>query len=249
MKKSAMIMAAGAATLLAAASANAAWLSENGVTVYTNQVNWEAAVAANNRVVQTLETTAGNMALANEVSSPPGDNTNLGKTLTFDKANTGFDTTFSLYASSGVSGNGFVYNDDEGSGVVWPDVLSVGDIDNAENDNVKLNILSGASVYATGFDIIDNEFGTDEGLYIYDSSNTLIADFNTEPLVGGNGSTLFLGVVSTTEIGQMFFDEAETGDDMGIANIKIDAIPEPATLGMLGLFGGAIFGIRRIFLI
>ena len=30
-------------------------------------------------------------------------------------------------------------------------------------------------------------------------------------------------------------------------SVTMDAIPEPGTLGLLGIFGGAVFGIRRIF--
>ena len=40
-----------------------------------------------------------------------------------------------------------------------------------------------------------------------------------------------------------------TGSDGGVDKIATSAIPEPATLGLVGLFAGGLFFIRRIFMI
>ena len=236
------ILAAGAAL-----AAQAEWASNNGVSVYTNEANWQAAMDAKwgGESIYNLNTTAGNMALADEVSSAPSDNANMGKTLTFDKANTGFEVSFDLYASSAVSGNGFVFNDVEDADVVWTDALSVGDIDGAENDNFYLRILGGDSIFGSAYDILGNTFEAGENLDISDSSG-LIASFDVSTLTE---SSMFFGIISDSSYNSVFFDEDAGGDDMAIADIKIVAIPEPSVLALVGFFGTGIIGIRRFFLI
>lgn len=220
----------------------AAWMTQNGVTAYTNQANWEAAVAANNRIVQTLETTAGNVALADEVATPPGENEHIGNTLTFDKANTGFDVSIELKATQATN---FTFNDNEGHAIFRSNALSVGDVNNDENDNFLFTILGGSTVNAAGFSILDNNFGGDEELRVR-IGDTVLASFDTDSLTGGTGSSLFLGVVSTTAFDELWFDESTDGDDMAVSNINIDAVPEPSTLIMLAGAGILLHTRRRV---
>ncbi len=223
-----------------ALSSHAQWATSGGVSVYTDKAEWEAAIAGQ-WTVQTLETTAANVALADEVSATPGNDTQLGSTLTFDMSVTGFNASFALEATQE---SGFVYNDyTSGS---WTDALGVGYGSSEENDNFTLTI-SDALTYAAGFEIRENNFGDDEGLYVYNGDIDPVF-FNTEPLAGGDGSTVFLGVISATSIEKLWFDEADsvsTADNMAVANISIAAVPEPASAMMLTFGAGLLFVLRR----
>lgn len=222
-----------------ASISQAVWQTSGDVTIYTNRVNWEAALSG--ETVQNFQTTSANLLLANEVSSAPSGNAHLGNTLTLDKANTGFNRSFKLWASKA---NNLVFNDDEGDPIFRTDVLSVGDVNNDENDNFYFNILGGETVSAAGFDIFDNNFGDNETLRVR-IGTTVLADFDTDPLVGGLGSTMFLGVISTTEFDELWFNESSDGDDMAVGNFAM--IPEPATTGLIIGAGLIIAASRRFF--
>ncbi len=222
-----------------ASISQAAWQTSGDVTIYTNRANWEAALSG--QTIQNFETTSANLVQANEVSSAPGANGLLGDTLTFDKANTGFNRSFKLTATQA---NNLVFNDNEGDAIFRTDVLSVGDVGNDENDNIYFNILGGDTVSAAGFDIFDNNFEGSESFRIR-IGTTVLADFDTDSLTGGNGSTMFLGVISTTEFDDLWFDESSDGDDIAVGNFAM--VPEPATAGLLAISGLLIAAYRRFF--
>lgn len=240
MKKSMIIVAVLSASL----AAQAEWATQGGVTVYTNEANWTAALTAG-WTVQSLDTTAANLVLADEVSGPlSGSNDLLGDTLTFDKANTGFDVSFSVWASKA---NNLVYNDNEGNAVFRSDALSVGDVDNDDNDNLYFNILGGDTVFAAGYTVLDNEFSSGEQLRVR-AGGTQLGLFDLQPLVGGQGNSKFIGVISSTAFDEIWFDESHLGgDDMAVKDFKIAAIPEPAAIALVALFGGGLLAVRRIF--
>lgn len=52
--------------------------------------------------------------------------------------------------------------------------------------------------------------------------------------------------LDTPVTAQYFRAEMDNGWTSGLGMLEIDAIPEPATMGLLVLAGGAMFGIRRI---
>ncbi len=222
-----------------ASISQAVWQTSGDVTIYTNRANWEAALSG--ETIQNFQTTSANLLKADEVSSAPGSNGLLGDTLTFDKANTGFNRSFKLWASQA---NNLVFNDNEGDAIFRTDVLSVGDVGNDENDNFYFNILGGETVSAAGFDIFDNNFGDNETFRVR-IGTTVLADFNTDPLVGGSGSTMFLGIISTTEFDELWFNESTDADDMAVGNFAM--VPEPATAGLLAVSGLLIAVYRRFF--
>jgi len=63
--------------------------------------------------------------------------------------------------------------------------------------------------------------------------------------VDAAATTLSLLMIYTDNWGTA--PEYPAGTAMYLDNIKFEAIPEPATIGMIGLFGGAILFIRRRF--
>jgi hypothetical protein len=200
--------------MLASTVAHAQWATQDGVSVYTNQANWEAAIAAYPGLqIDSLPTTSTNVALANEVASPPADNADLGKYLTFDKANTGFNVSFQMYPSQ--SSAKFTFNDTEGTGSAWQDALSVGDINNYENDNFYINVLSNDQVFAMAVEIRENTFVSGEN-FIISSGGTQLADFNANSLP--DDDIVFIGILSSTPFDQFWFDEDSGGDDIAIAN-------------------------------
>ena len=99
MSKIHQIIAAAGAAVLAAGPATAS------TTFFTDFSNWQAATGS----FETFETTASNVALANEVTSTPTYNTQLGQTLTFDSSNTGLDTSFTLQHIEQGSSFGFSF--------------------------------------------------------------------------------------------------------------------------------------------
>ncbi len=212
MKKTGIILVA----FVMAVAAQAQWATQNGVTVYTNQASWEAAVAGYSAlVIDSLATTSANLALATEVAAAPADNAGLNETLTFEKINTGFNVSFELYASQ--SGAGFTFNDTEGSGTEWLDALSVGDIDNYENDNFYINILSNDQVFALSIELRENSFESGENFTISAGTNfTQLADIDISSLP--DNDVVFLGVISETPFNRFWLDESSGGDDMAIVN-------------------------------
>ena len=201
------------------------WAEQNGVAVYTNQVHWETVVATSpGRSIDRLATTAENLILANEVSTLPVANEDLGPNLTFETAVTGFDVTFKLWASQ--SGSEFVFNDDSEGGV-WADALSVGNINSKENDNFYINVLSNDLVSALSFELRDNTSESTEQLRIR-CGTTDLALFDASSLPSSGGTSQFIGIVSSTPFDEVWFDEYSGGDDMAMAN------PQLVYIGVVG---------------
>jgi hypothetical protein len=108
------------------------------VTFYTNQTAWEAAVTT----FETFAFTANDVAKADEVTSPPGNNTLLGPTLTFASTNTGLCCGFTLQALE--SGANLVYND----GDLPQPSISIGKGNIHEDDDWQVTITSGPPLTA-----------------------------------------------------------------------------------------------------
>ena len=69
-------------------------VTDSPVTFYTDEATWAAAV--NPALVTSFDTSAANIALADEVQSAPSSNEQLGPFLTFDQSNTGLCGSFTL---------------------------------------------------------------------------------------------------------------------------------------------------------
>lgn len=202
---------------------------------FTDEAQWLAAVES----FETLTTDANGIALANEVSGPPSQNQFLGSFLTFDSANTGFQNSFTIETLE--AGAGFTFSDGEPSpaSAGYENALSVGDIDNFENDDWHFVFTSGPEVTAFGFILRDNgDTGGIDILSIFDTNGNLIG--TTDQLPSSTGTGAFVGVISTgAAIGSITYDEDASGDDIAIADFRFGtaSIPEPsATFLAAGVF-------------
>jgi hypothetical protein len=208
------------------------------VVFYTDQTSWNNIVEG----VEGLDFTAANVALANEVATPPGNNASVGGVLTFDAANTGLSSSFEL--STLEPNAGFTFNDNEGSGPEWDNALSIGDIDNFENDDWQIVFNSG-SVFNFGWFLQDNGTSLGESFSVYDLNDNLLGTFSMIPETDGID---FVGVVSSVPIGRVAFDEDPGDDDIAIGGIRLSviaAIPEPSGLLLYGVLVAGIAAVRN----
>lgn len=212
------------------------------VVFYTSEVDWRSDVQDE----EDFAFNAANVGLATELGAAPGGNDQLGGTLTFESTNTGLSTSFVLSALQ--AGAGFTFDDNEGGGPEWDDALSVGDIDNFENDDWQITFDS-SSVFSFGWFLQDNDpSSTGESFSVFDkASDTLIGTFTAIPNTDGID---FVGFRSTVAVGRVVFDEDATGDDIAIGGVIISstAVPEPSgTAFVSALLALAIFRRGRKF--
>lgn len=71
------------------------------------------------------------------------------------------------------------------------------------------------------------------GIGRYDNAISVVFD------IENNGDSLAIGFTSTS---------TDTGRNVGIAAVTLQAVPEPAALGLIAVFGSAILFIRRRFM-
>lgn len=204
------------------------------VTLHSDLASWQSAFSGSTSF---LETSPTGVALANEVTSAPSNNDVLGNVLTFESSNTGFSFDFNVSVTEvGVVGDGFTFNDTEGLAVWQTGVLSVGDIDNAQDDGFEVS--SSVGLYGFHLDFIGNEFSLGESLTLFDGA-TVVASFTTSgdiPDDPGTPERTFWGVTSSTPFDRILFDEDPDGDDMGIADFGFSTtvpIPEPSAFALI----------------
>ncbi len=199
-----------------------------------------------------FETTAANIALANEVASPPSNNqSGLGgasATLTFSSAATLLPWGFSVAAPgsrfpSVDSFTGFTFNETSGSPIFQSNALSVGHINTHEDDDVVFEILTGPDLHGFGFDLLHSidYVGTPETVQVFGAGEVLLGTLVIPQLSGpGNDRNLFIGVTSTTAITRIVFDEDPLGDDVAIRNFRFAgaiAVPEPSSMAFIAAAG------------
>ena len=196
-----------------------------GATAYTNKTEWQMAIAAlvgEGHVVEFL-TTAGNIALSNEEPTPPASNHSMGPILTWDSSRTHYP--FSFYLRALASGHTLVYDDQESGPAFAPmdqqRCISIGDVDDGENDDFEIAIPtwhSNAAVFAIGIAVCDNAAESGEGAQVYGVNGFANASLpNSRPACTGTHG--FLGVVATVPIISLKFNESDTGDDMFVRDL------------------------------
>ena len=115
-----------------------------GTTLYTDRIKFEADAGP----IENFTTTADNIILADEVDKTPESDTALSATLTFNKSNTGLSRSFELATLQ--QGAEFVF--DDGVSSIFTDALSVGKIDEYENDDWSLTLQDGLVMRGFGFE-------------------------------------------------------------------------------------------------
>lgn len=169
-----------------------------------------------------IETDRTSVSEAIEVSEQLADNALLGKVLTFQAADTGMlrDISLEVLEASLDVAAGFTFNDVEpssGTNVVanFEDALSVGDIDNFENDDWSATAIAGPGFSAFAFELRNNNVtAPEEALRIYDNNDQMIGQCDPVPT---SVESSFFGFVSTLEARAIEFDEGN-GDDAGGGN-------------------------------
>ncbi|MBM4154669.1 MAG: hypothetical protein FJ221_06520 [Lentisphaerae bacterium] len=227
-----------------AAAAWAAGGSRAGaaVYVYTNETEWAAVVTGR----QILATTAAGVGMAEEVPAPTANNIDVGSNLTFLAATTGLSRSFRVATLE--PGATFTFNDNEigpssPPGAGYENALSIGDIDNYEDDDCEIVILGGPPLRALAFELGDNEPGlNDPGLTVYGTSGQVLG--GPFPLPAVSGGYAFLGVVSDEPIGRAVVDGDNTvpqgnNDDMAIRHFQFADPKAPADMPEIQVAGTA----------
>ncbi|MEM7465806.1 MAG: tail fiber protein [Pseudomonadota bacterium] len=202
-----------------------AFNSQAAVTTYFNDYPaWATAYqSVGFQQVQLLQTNASNVSLATEVGSPPTRNRGLGtNTLTFE------DSEVNLYCRGFIvkalqANSQFTFDDDEGSGNLptFDNALSVGDLDNYENDDFEISFPAGEPpAYAISFVLRDSAADNAESLTVYGENNVVLATVPGSALVANQPGTI--GLISDEPITRIVFNEGAGGDDIAIADFAFD---------------------------
>ena len=203
------------------------------IEIFKNKGNWESAMPYY-LSEGPWETTRANIVKANESEGFSYHSTGqiwMGKKITFSPDTTGMPFEFylenkdpGLYEGHPEDHLGLVYEDSE---VEWPLTISIGDVDNYEDDNFEIGV-SGMSVFALGFTMVDNSASQYEYLkvYAFDGTNECEVAYIMNGEVTGGFSSGFTGVVSPVPIKKIYFNEDADGDDIGVKHFYFGYQPD-----------------------
>ena len=93
--------------------------------------------------------------------------------------------------------------------------LSIGDVDNWENDDFEVTVTAtdpGYSVMALGIFVMDNKRESGETLRVYGENDLFLQEF-TSGILPHYGSG-FMGVISAVPLTRFYFNEHSGGDDV-----------------------------------
>ncbi len=194
-------------------------VAQAAVSWTTNQTDWEAEVAN----IEVFSTIADNVSLADEVVSLPGLNAQLGPILSFQAVSTGLSIGFTIETLQ--PGAGFTFNETEGGvpHLSSQNALSVGDIDDWEDDDWRLRLLDSVSIMAFGVEIRDSRFAPGESITLYSHGET-VGTIDLSSLPSEENETSFIGVVSDVPFDSIVFNEDPDGDDIAIADLSFGPI-------------------------
>ena len=145
--------------------------------------------------VETLVTDAAGVALSSEIPSAPPPNFAVpGSVLTFARGNTGLSRSFTLTA---LEGGGMTFDDDEGGGNLpnFDNALSIGDLDNFENDDWVITVTEGEPLRLFGFTLRDTNGTAGEVITLLDSAGAVIEVLPMPDL--GSSTNTFVAVSYT----------------------------------------------------
>ncbi|MCK4499881.1 thiol-activated cytolysin family protein [Candidatus Babeliales bacterium] len=160
-------------------------------------------------------TNAVNVALANEVGSPPANNFNVGSILTFDALNTTYNFNFYLQSLDYGCPYPLVFNDTEFG---ERGMISIGDVGNCENDDFEIGVSTNDDdtyVFAIGFYLGHNGLTNEETLEVF-YGNSKVKEFTYLDLPASSSGEVFMGIISTVPITKIVFNEDIGGDDIYI---------------------------------
>lgn len=178
-----------------------------------DEVGWTSAIGDSNSI-EFFETTASNIALANEVGSPPTHTESISSILTFDSKNTLVSPSFVVRS---IDAPNFKYY---GS----LQIISEGLIFTTQIDINDWEItFSGSPVRAFSILLCHSDSASNETFSVY-GKNGLLG--STTAIPDGSHSVIFLGIISPEPITRVVFDENDSdGDNIGIADLKFSELP------------------------
>jgi len=222
--------------ILLLASTSLASPTLGSMTVYNDKLEWEAAT----KDIEEFRTSAHAIARANEITSTPNGNADLGSVLTFESANTGLSRSFILISTNipRTMARGLVLDDSE-AGLAGPRNISIGDADGIgdpntrslyENDDWRLGVYSGPKLTSFAFTIVGNDESLAESMQFY-NGNILIGSIVDLATPDG---TRFIGVTTREAITRIVFDEDEIDpgpdfDDIAIRDFCFGTMREKPT--------------------
>jgi hypothetical protein len=190
------------------------------VTFFTDEVTWlrQTGLAS----ISNFEITAENVALADEVSSPPAIGSRLGPVLTFQASNTGLPFDFAFRSEN--PGTEVIYTDPVGQ------ILGLGSTPTRHHDwSVAFGM--GRPVLSIGMEMSSRSASFVDAIRVFDTSDMLIASL---PL--GNTQGGFFGIFSNAPIGRILYDDNPAPGGKVLTRLAL-AVPEPS--GLM-LFAGGI---------
>lgn len=181
--------------------------------ILTNKIEWMNTVETSGFKLVEWKTSAENISKSKEYSKVPEKNQGLGDTLTWEKV-TADSLSFKLI---GVNGP-FTYWDREGDDGYPEGTISIGDLDDWEDDDFDIELIR-SEVYAIAFEIGNNIFTSDELLKVHFDEQ--IKTFSSTELSEENEPELaFIGIISPLPLIKISFDENPDGDDIYIKDFK-----------------------------
>jgi hypothetical protein len=199
-----------------------------GQTGYFNSESaWRrVANAPDGSEIYTFYPNRNDVLRADEVTSAPANNGNLPATLTFRGVNMDPPLPFDFRVSCRQpSGSNFTYNDNEFDSSKYP-LLSVGDVDTAQDDDFEIEIIEtyGVTVTGIGVAIGDNTETAGEWLEVYDDSGRLLEIFTAN--MPRSGGYVFTGVTTAPfGTGSILYNEDSGGDDICLQGFWFATMP------------------------
>ena len=194
--------------------------------LYTDESQWMNLTGYNS--VNNFDFNAVNVALADEVSSPPPVGAQLGQQLTFESGNTGlaFDFTFNNESS------------DPGTQIIFTDPVSLipglGSTPTTNHD-WGVSFINGDPVFSIGLNLSSIQPSLIDAINVYGTSGDLLGSLMNPGDLG------FIGIISDQAIGRISYDDNIAPGGKVLTNLVIPtmaSVPEPAPFALLlvGIF-------------
>ncbi|MCP3935167.1 MAG: hypothetical protein GY708_07320, partial [Actinomycetia bacterium] len=112
---------------------------------------------------------------------------------------------------------GLTFDDNEGPTSAWDAAISIGDIDNSEDDDFEIRITSGPDLTAIGFYLLGSPSAAGGSLEVFDENDTSLATLAGIPT---SSDRQFVGVVSMEAIARVEFDEDSDDNDIALRDFR-----------------------------
>ena len=122
----------------------------------------------------------------------------LGALLTFEAANTGLARSFQIETQQ--AGAVFVF--DDGISSFFDNALSIGAINQHENDDWSLTVLGNLPITAIGFEIRNNASSSGESIKLLDNAGNVLDTIALDSVSQTNG---FIGVIADFAFSKIAF--------------------------------------------